>query len=242
MSASSSPRSTRRIQRAAGLRGAQWLRNAIVFAQAIEMAKTTEPKALIKALETGSFKGWSARPGHLPAGRRRAVAQLVAAADDPANTPRPRSDAGGRRGRLYVGRQVTLSLPRAESEEGERERVTRAVSEREPGAVMFSAELLTQTLISGLMIGVLYALMALGITFIYSIVRMINWAMGEFYMLGSYIQYVVVAYALGPRLLVARRHHLDRRHVPDRLSARADPDQADARARRWSGATITPPS
>ena len=62
---------------------------------------------------------------------------------------------------------------------------------------MFSTELLIQTLISGLMIGVLYALMALGITFIYSIVRMINWAMGEFYMLGSYIQYVVVAYALG---------------------------------------------
>src|SRR5438045_5530344 len=62
---------------------------------------------------------------------------------------------------------------------------------------MFSAELFTQTLIAGLMIGVLYALMALGITFIYSIVRMINWAMGEFYMLGSYIQYVAVAYAFG---------------------------------------------
>src|SRR2546430_1462549 len=62
---------------------------------------------------------------------------------------------------------------------------------------MYSTELLIQTLIAGLMIGVLYALMALGITFIYSIVRMINWAMGEFYMLGSYIQYVVVAYALG---------------------------------------------
>src|SRR5690349_15809107 len=65
---------------------------------------------------------------------------------------------------------------------------------------MFSAELFTQTLIAGLMIGVLYALMALGITFIYSIVRMINWAMGEFYMLGSYIQYVVVAHALGKEL------------------------------------------
>ena len=63
--------------------------------------------------------------------------------------------------------------------------------------MMYSTELLIQTLISGVMIGVLYALMALGITFIYSIVRMINWAMGEFYMLGSYIQYVVVAYALG---------------------------------------------
>src|SRR4029079_19749208 len=62
---------------------------------------------------------------------------------------------------------------------------------------MYSTELLTQTLIAGVMIGVLYALMALGITFIYSIVRMINWAMGEFYMLGSYIQYVAVAYAFG---------------------------------------------
>ena len=65
---------------------------------------------------------------------------------------------------------------------------------------MFSTELFVQTLISGLMIGVLYALMALGITFIYSIVRMINWAMGEFYMLGSYIQYVAVAHALGKEL------------------------------------------
>ena len=40
--------------------------NAIVFAQAIEMAKTTEPKALIKALETGSFKGWSSVPVTFP--------------------------------------------------------------------------------------------------------------------------------------------------------------------------------
>jgi branched-chain amino acid transport system substrate-binding protein len=40
--------------------------NAIVFAQAIEMAKTTEPKAVIKALETGSFKGWSSVPVTFP--------------------------------------------------------------------------------------------------------------------------------------------------------------------------------
>ena len=40
--------------------------NVIVFAQAIEMAKTTEPKALIKALETGSFKGWSSVPVTFP--------------------------------------------------------------------------------------------------------------------------------------------------------------------------------
>src|SRR5689334_11484078 len=65
---------------------------------------------------------------------------------------------------------------------------------------MFSAELFTQTLIAGLMIGVLYALMALGITFIYSIVKMINWAMGEFYMIGSYAQFLFVVYWLGPDL------------------------------------------
>jgi branched-chain amino acid transport system permease protein len=65
---------------------------------------------------------------------------------------------------------------------------------------MFSTELVVQTFISGIMIGVLYALMALGITFIYSIMRMINWAMGEFYMVGSYLQYMLVAFLLGPDL------------------------------------------
>ncbi len=65
---------------------------------------------------------------------------------------------------------------------------------------MFSTELVVQTAISGVMIGVLYALMALGITFIYSIMRMINWAMGEFYMIGSYLQYMLVVWVLGPDL------------------------------------------
>jgi branched-chain amino acid transport system substrate-binding protein len=40
--------------------------NAIVLGQAIEMAKTTEPKPLIKALETGNFTGWSAVPVTFP--------------------------------------------------------------------------------------------------------------------------------------------------------------------------------
>lgn len=65
---------------------------------------------------------------------------------------------------------------------------------------MFSPELLVQTLIAGVMIGVIYALMALGITFIYSIVKMINWSMGEFYMIGSFAQYLLVVYLLGPDL------------------------------------------
>src|SRR2546425_7017715 len=42
--------------------------------------------------------------------------------------------------------------------------------------------------------------MALGITFIYSIMKMINWGMGEFYMIGSYVQYALIVNLLGPRL------------------------------------------
>src|SRR3989449_7046980 len=42
--------------------------------------------------------------------------------------------------------------------------------------------------------------MALGITFIYSIMKMINWGMGEFYMIGSYVQHALIVNLLGPRL------------------------------------------
>ena len=59
------------------------------------------------------------------------------------------------------------------------------------------AYLLSQYVLSGLVIGVIYALMALGITFIYSIMKMINWSMGEFYMIGSYVQYALLASVLG---------------------------------------------
>src|SRR5262245_44336219 len=40
--------------------------------------------------------------------------------------------------------------------------------------------------------------MALGITFIYGIMKMINWSMGEFYMIGSYVPYVLLATWFGP--------------------------------------------
>src|SRR5262245_37794531 len=40
--------------------------------------------------------------------------------------------------------------------------------------------------------------MALGITFIYSVMKMINWAMGEFFMIGSYVQYALIVTVLGP--------------------------------------------
>src|SRR5215216_343969 len=54
-----------------------------------------------------------------------------------------------------------------------------------------------QTLVIGLMMGALYALMAIGITFIASIMKMINWSMGEFYMIGGYIQFEAIQRFLG---------------------------------------------
>jgi len=49
------------------------------------------------------------------------------------------------------------------------------------------AHLLSQYVLSGLVIGI-----------IYSIMKMINWGMGEFYMIGSYVQYALLATVLGP--------------------------------------------
>jgi len=57
--------------------------------------------------------------------------------------------------------------------------------------------LLVQYGLAGLVIGVIYCLMAVGITFIYSIMKMINWAMGEFFMIGGYLQYLLITGWLG---------------------------------------------
>jgi branched-chain amino acid transport system permease protein len=59
--------------------------------------------------------------------------------------------------------------------------------------------LVSQYVLAGVVIGVIYSLMALGITFIYSIMKMINWAMGEFFMIGSYVQYGLIVGVLGPQ-------------------------------------------
>jgi D-alanyl-D-alanine carboxypeptidase len=58
--------------------------------------------------------------------------------------------------------------------------------------------LLPQVIVVGLALGAVYALLALGITFIASIMKLINWSMGEFYMLGSYAQFVLITRWLGP--------------------------------------------
>jgi branched-chain amino acid transport system permease protein len=45
---------------------------------------------------------------------------------------------------------------------------------------------------SGLIIGLIYALMALGLTLIFSILHVVNFAHGEFYMLGGYASIVIL--------------------------------------------------
>ena len=49
--------------------------------------------------------------------------------------------------------------------------------------------LITQATINGLIVGLLYLLMAVGFTLVFGIMRMVNFAHGEFYMLGAFGAY-----------------------------------------------------
>ena len=51
-------------------------------------------------------------------------------------------------------------------------------------------------LINGLIIGVFYALMAIGLSLIFGILKVVNFAHGEFYMVGAYA-YTLSALMLG---------------------------------------------
>src|SRR3546814_19628561 len=59
------------------------------------------------------------------------------------------------------------------------------------GAVDISF-LLGQALTNGLIIGLLYLLMAIGFTLVFGVMRIANFAHGEFYMLGAFIAFICV--------------------------------------------------
>jgi branched-chain amino acid transport system permease protein len=54
-------------------------------------------------------------------------------------------------------------------------------------------------LINGLSLGCIYALIAVGYSMVYGIIKLINFAHGEFYMFGAFIGYFVLAFAFGGR-------------------------------------------
>lgn len=47
--------------------------------------------------------------------------------------------------------------------------------------------ILAQTLVNGLMVGAIYVLMAIGFTLVFGIMRIVNFAHGEFYMVGAFV-------------------------------------------------------
>ena len=63
-----------------------------------------------------------------------------------------------------------------------------------------------QQLINGLALGSIYALIALGYTMVYGIIKLINFAHGEIYMLGAYLGYYAItslSLSLVPAMVLA---------------------------------------
>jgi branched-chain amino acid transport system permease protein len=55
--------------------------------------------------------------------------------------------------------------------------------------------LVVQSLLNGLVLGLLYLLMSIGFTLVFGIMRVVNFAHGEFYMLGGFAAYFTFAYS-----------------------------------------------
>jgi branched-chain amino acid transport system permease protein len=56
----------------------------------------------------------------------------------------------------------------------------------------YSCQYLVRLLLDGLLIGSIYALMAMGLTLIFSILGIVSFAHGEFYMIGGYVVYYLL--------------------------------------------------
>src|SRR6201995_2893691 len=62
-------------------------------------------------------------------------------------------------------------------------------------------ETIVQAVINGLLIGGIYALVSIGVTLIFGVVKIVNFAQGEFVMLGMYISfYLASQFGIDPLL------------------------------------------
>ena len=77
-----------------------------------------------------------------------------------------------------------------------------------------------QTLISGLSLGSIYALIALGYTMVYGIAKMLNFAHGDIIMIGAYAGIVTVNQLGLPPIVAVMRQRRDLRGAwyADRIS------------------------
>ncbi len=63
-------------------------------------------------------------------------------------------------------------------------------------------EQLPQQLVNGIILGSIYALLALGYTMVYGIIKLINFAHGDIYMMGAFVGYYAIN-SLGMNFWVA---------------------------------------
>ena len=99
----------------------------------------------------------------------------------------------------------------------------------------FNDQLFIQLTVNGVTLGSLYALIALGYTMVYGILKLLNFAHGDVYMIGAFIGYGVLSGLGGPLSPDLALAPLDPAHVP-RGDARLRP------ARRRHRAVRVPPT
>jgi branched-chain amino acid transport system permease protein len=63
-------------------------------------------------------------------------------------------------------------------------------------------QIFVQTLVTGVVVGCLYALIALGYSMVYGVLKLLNFAHGDLYMVGAFIGYFVIQWFGGPTALV----------------------------------------
>ena len=139
-----------------------------------------------------------------------------AASADPVKSPRGavdarrllrlRGDGAGRQGQVRPGRQERLRPPgrRAVAERRPRQhlpegRCPRPDDQDRNSRAQQMLETVAQAVINGLLIGGIYALVSIGVTLIFGVVKIVNFAQGEFVMIGMYLSfYLATQFGIDP--------------------------------------------